>query len=103
MENGSMTVEDVAQPREGLRPVAPLRLSLVIPAFNEAGRFADGVARLRDAIALGALTPDTTEFIIVDDGSADATSSVARHLFGAFPHSQVIRLDQNRGKGAAVR
>jgi dolichyl-phosphate beta-glucosyltransferase len=103
MENESMTLEDVAQPHEGLRPTLPLRLSLVIPAFNEARRLADGVARVNDAVAIGALMPEETEFIIVDDGSADATSSVARHLFGAFPHLKVIRLEANLGKGAAVR
>jgi hypothetical protein len=84
-------------------PAEPLLLSLVVPAYNEGARLADGVSRLHDAIAAGAIDPAATEFIVVDDGSADDTSEQARRHFGAFPHVQYIRLPHNRGKGGAVR
>ncbi len=80
-----------------------LKLSLVIPAYNEAMRLEAGVCRLLDAIEGGAIDPETTEFVVVDDGSADDTTQVARSLFAPFPHVQHIRLTQNRGKGGAVR
>jgi hypothetical protein len=76
---------------------------LVIPAYNEAARLADGVARLVDAIASGAIVPGTTEFVVVDDGSTDDTTAQARTLFSPFPHVQLVRLPENRGKGGAVR
>ncbi len=80
-----------------------LSLSLVIPAFNESLRLADGLARLNEAITAGAIDPSTTEFVIVDDGSSDDTAGKAAELFGQFPHLQIIRLPENKGKGAAVR
>jgi hypothetical protein len=78
-------------------------LSLVIPAYNEGPRLDDGVARLRVAIAAGAIDPQTTEFIVVDDGSTDDTTERAGALFSAFPHVRLLRLSENHGKGGAVR
>jgi hypothetical protein len=78
-------------------------LSLVIPAFNEGQRLDDGVARLRAAIAAGAIDPETTEFVVVDDGSTDDTTARAAALFSTFPHVRLLRLPENHGKGGAVR
>ena len=78
-------------------------LSLVIPAYNEGPRLDDGVARLRVAIAAGAIDPETTEFIVVDDGSTDDTTERAGTLFSPFPHVRLLRLPENHGKGGAVR
>jgi glycosyltransferase involved in cell wall biosynthesis len=81
----------------------PLELSLVIPAYNEAQRLKAGFVRLTRAIDDGALKPQTTEFIFVDDGSTDGTAACAESLFKVFSHTKVIRQENNRGKGAAVR
>ncbi len=79
------------------------RLSVVIPAFNEArrlpgtlGAIAGFLARRRD------LQP--AEIVVVDDGSRDATGATAA-AFAAPPGVavRVVRLPRNRGKGAAVR
>jgi hypothetical protein len=78
-------------------------LSLVIPAYNEGLRLADGMSRLRHAIAAGAIDPEDTEFVVVDDGSTDDTTAKAIDLFSSFPHVQHVRLPENRGKGGAVR
>ena len=78
-------------------------VSLVIPAYNEAARFDAGFARLRRAIDAGAIDPAVTEFVVVDDGSTDATEATARRLFAPLPHVKVVRLESNRGKGGAVR
>jgi Glycosyl transferase family 2 len=80
-----------------------LELSLVIPAYNEGLRLEAGVARLLVAIESGAIDVETTEFVVVDDGSTDDTTPVAQALFARFPQVQHIRLAQNRGKGGAVR
>lgn len=77
------------------RPPAPgdVRLTVVVPAKDEAGRIGTTVTRLLDELAdVG------PEVLVVDDGSADATASVAERA-GA----RVLRHDANRGKGAAVR
>lgn len=70
-------------------------VSIVIPAYNEARRLPATLAGWRDF--LGA-KPYRWEILVVDDGSADATSEVA-----AAAGARVIRLNPNQGKGGAVR
>jgi glycosyltransferase involved in cell wall biosynthesis len=65
-------------------------VSVIIPAYNEAERI---TATIRAAAGL----PRVCEVVVVDDGSRDGTADVARDA-GA----RVIRLDRNRGKGAAL-
>ena len=91
-------------PRRGLashpsnRAAAPgeRRLSVVVPAYREAGVIGSNVARLRAELA--AFDPDV-EIVVVDDGSDDATAEEAR----AAGADRVIVQPVNRGKGAAVR
>lgn len=72
------------------------RLSVVIPAKDEAHRISSTVAEV--AGALEALVRDRYEIIVVDDGSSDGTAVRAEEA-GAV----VVSLPSNRGKGAAVR
>ncbi len=80
-----------------------LQLSIIVPAFNEAHRLAEGMRRLDAAIAAGAVDVQRTEVLVVDDGSTDQTASTAEKLLAPLPHHRVVRLPVNRGKGAAVR
>lgn len=77
-------------------------LSIVIPAFNEGDRLGESV---RTVIQYLAEQAPGSELIVVDDGSTDDTAAVAeRSLENAVNVSaRLIRLEQNRGKGAAVR
>jgi hypothetical protein len=61
------------------------------------------MARLNRAVEAGSIDPARTEFVVVDDGSTDATSTTARGLLSRYPHVQWVRFERNRGKGAAVR
>ncbi len=74
------------------------RLSLVIPAYNEAGRLSAGLSQLLDG-----LPADDTEILVVDDGSTDDTAKVARRQLASWPQHSVVSLARNSGKGAAVR
>ena len=69
----------------------PSAVSIVIPAYNEAEVIADVVA------SLAAAAP-WHEIIVVDDGSADATSGRA-----AAAGATVVRHPYNKGNGAAVK
>jgi dolichyl-phosphate beta-glucosyltransferase len=79
----------------------PVTTSLVIPAYNESKRLAAGYERLRDVLT--AMDPESTEVIVVDDGSSDDTMDAAREVYGHLPHTRFVRQPVNRGKGAAVR
>ncbi len=73
-------------------------LSIVIPAFNEAARLPGTLRALADRFGG---TP--TEVVVADDGSTDATSAVATSASSPALPVRVVRLPENRGKGAAVR
>jgi dolichyl-phosphate beta-glucosyltransferase len=82
------------------RPPAPgdCRVSVVVPAYDEADRIGDTVRRLCDGLA--ALAADGgLEVVVVDDGSTDGTAEAAL----AAGASQVVVQPRNLGKGAAVR
>ena len=66
------------------------RVSLVIPAYNEA----DTIGPVLDVVRS---MPDIDQVIVVSDGSTDATAVVAR-MAGA----RVVELPTNQGKGAAM-
>ena len=81
----------------------PPALSLVIPAYNEEKRLPVSLARIADW--LGSRVPSiSAEVLVVDDGSSDRTAAVAeKTAAGLGLPFRVIRLPENRGKGAAVR
>lgn len=73
-------------------------LSIVIPAFNEADRLPVTLETLRDRFAGG-----RPQIIVVDDGSTDDTVAVVlKGKIDGLP-VELVTLDRNRGKGAAVR
>jgi dolichyl-phosphate beta-glucosyltransferase len=74
-----------------------VRLSVVIPAYNEALRLPSTLARVREH--LGARGVEH-EIVVVDDGSTDATAELARAAGGAV---RVLHHQPNRGKGYAAR
>lgn len=79
------------------------RASLVIPAFNERNRVE---ACLRSVDQWRRSRPGGWEWelILVDDGSTDATPSVAAQLARELDLPlRILRHDRNRGKGAAIR
>ena len=68
-----------------------MRITVVIPAFNEAARLGETV---RAIFALG----HGYDVVVVDDGSEDGTSDAA-----LFSGATVLRHAVNRGQGAALQ
>jgi dolichyl-phosphate beta-glucosyltransferase len=75
-------------------------LSLVIPAYNEAHRLPRTLTRVREYLDA---QHEDYEVLVVDDGSRDDTVSLAEQAAGLWPQLQVMCLESNTGKGAAVR
>jgi glycosyltransferase involved in cell wall biosynthesis len=73
-----------------------MKLSILIPAFNEAATIAETLRRVR-----GVSLPMAREIIVVDDASTDGTDALLDRAEG--PDLVVVRHPQNRGKGAALR
>ncbi len=76
-----------------------IELSILIPAYN-AGKFlAQTLASVRELL----LAQPTFELILVDDGSADDTVSIAESFKNSIPRYTILTLPKNRGKGYALR
>lgn len=84
-----------AQPEQAIHP----RMSIVIPAFNEAARLPESLAHLRSWLD-GQRQP--YEVLVVDDGSTDGTAAVVAGLAARWPHLSLVRAP-HRGKGGATR
>lgn len=72
-----------------------MRLSVIIPAYNEADTIAEIVKRV-------AALPLDKEIIVVNDGSVDRTAAILASLGGEISFT-VLSHETNRGKGAAIR
>ena len=81
-----------------------MKLSIIIPAYNEAATIAEIVRRV-ESVELKDLQdrPIAKEIIIVDDGSTDGTVAVLDDLERNRPDLRILRKARNQGKGAAVR
>lgn len=80
------------------------RLTIIIPAFNEAPRIDDCARHFEEAVAAGSLSSHRTQLVVVDDGSTDGTPGRAEELLSpVFPRLDIISFARNAGKGAAVR
>ncbi len=73
------------------------RLSIVIPAFNEA----KSILEVLEAVAGQRRADIEFEVIVVDDGSTDGTAQLAETRPELYSH--LLRLPRNGGKGAAVK
>ena len=76
-------------------------LSIVIPAFEESSKIARDIKAAGEFLAANQFAGD---IIVVDDGSDDDTSEVAKKA--STPEGvqlRVLRYDPHRGKGCAVR
>lgn len=75
-------------------------LSIVIPAYNEAGRIAASLHAILEYLAVAGMDG---EIIVVDDGSDDATVEIARGILGDSGPHRLLTGRGNRGKGFSVR
>ncbi|MGQ0671933.1 MAG: glycosyltransferase family 2 protein [Hyphomicrobium sp.] len=80
-------------------PVPALRLSIVIPALDEAGN----IGRLIDETFAAVSADRLAEIIVVDDGSTDATASEVQSRMRHRSNLRLIRHDRPAGQSAALR
>ncbi|MBN2194761.1 MAG: glycosyltransferase family 2 protein [Polyangiaceae bacterium] len=73
-----------------------MRVSVIIPAYNEAETIREVVRNVRAVHVPGA----TFEVIVIDDGSIDDTGPICMSLGDEI---DVYQRQENQGKGAAIR
>src|SRR5436190_2625640 len=73
-----------------------MKISVVIPVFNERGTIERIVNAVRSAPV------ENIEIIVVDDASTDGTQQVFKEKIASLAH-QIIYQPRNMGKGAALR
>lgn len=77
-----------------------LRLSLVIPTFNEVSSLAALVEQLDQQLSLA--LPQQYEIIVVDDNSPDGTGQLAIELAQQYSAVKLLNRQQERGLATAV-
>lgn len=73
-----------------------LRLSVVMPVFNEAPTIAQAIERVR-------AVPVELELVVVDDCSVDGTREILTDLRDGGWIETLVLHERNRGKGSAIR
>ena len=72
-----------------------MKVSFLIPVFNEARTIAELIERV-------SALPFDKELIVIDDGSTDGSSAILEQLARSRDEIRLVR-QTNRGKGAALR
>ena len=99
----SMATSETSAEPHTVAPDSPLasqpspKVSIVVPAFNEAARIGNSVRTIEEFLSRVSFS---SELIVVDDGSRDETSTIVDGL--KFPGLRLIRNEENHGKGYAV-
>jgi len=76
-----------------------MKLSIIIPAYNEERTLEKIVTKVNDIKLIGNVEK---EIVIVDDCSSDRTAEIAQLLVGIHNNISFYQHDNNRGKGAAL-
>ena len=81
-------------------PLSPLKVSVVIPIFNEEANLAELVSRVGAAMQR---TGRSYEMICVDDGSRDGSAALLESLATERPWLKPLYLIRNYGQSAALQ
>ncbi len=79
--------------------IEPMRVSVVIPVFNESENLSRLVESVREALG----SQLSWELLLVNDGSTDETGAMADRLSGEDPRVRPLHLARNFGQTAAMQ
>lgn len=83
-----------------MRKFDEVEISVIVPAYNEEKRLQSTLPHLWRSLKRRF---NNFEILIVDDGSKDKTSALISRFSDEYPEVRLIRYENNRGKGHAVR
>jgi len=79
-----------------------LKISIVIPAFNEERLLGESLARIKSAAAVFTTRGWATELIVCDNNSTDRTAEIARAAGASVVFEPVNQIARARNAGAAA-
>ncbi len=100
MKLGHLPGSGAAEPTEPSIPLPPLALTVTVLAYNEQENLRRAV---QDIIREVSTLDAPWELLLVDDGSTDATGSIADELAGEHDVIRVIHHETNKGLGGGYR
>lgn len=80
-----------------------MKISIVIPAYNEAERLPPTLEEIKTTFADAGWADSDWECVVVNDGSADRTWEIIEDWSARFGPARGINCEINGGKGEAVR
>lgn len=79
-----------------------MKISLIVPAFNEAGLLAQSLARIQDSARVLHRRGWTTQLLVCDNNSTDRTAEVARAAGAQVVFEPINQIARARNRGAAA-
>ena len=98
---GNNPFKDPVPRADKVMGTAPMKLTIVIPAYNEEEAIGSTIERClaaRETIVRDSPVTDV-EIVVVSDGSTDRTAQIAAQ----FDAIKLVAFDENRGYGAAIK
>lgn len=77
-----------------------MKVSLIVPAYNEAGLLGESLAQIRRAAGVLAARGWATELIVCDNNSSDATAEIARAAGARVVFEPINQIARARNRGA---
>ncbi|NOZ01445.1 MAG: glycosyltransferase family 2 protein [Deltaproteobacteria bacterium] len=79
-----------------------MKLSVVIPCYNEARNIPLILDRFGEVVGDKEVESKDIEVVLVDNGSTDDTPEVLRDLLAGYPFARTVRVDVNQGYGFGI-
>jgi glycosyltransferase involved in cell wall biosynthesis len=88
--------------RAACTKLKPVKISIVVPAFNEEKLLGDSLARMKSATGAFARRGWETELVVCDNNSTDRTAEIARGAGALVVFEPVNQIARARNRGAAA-
>jgi glycosyltransferase involved in cell wall biosynthesis len=82
--------------------VFPVKISIIVPAFNEERLLGESLAQISAATAYFKKLEWTTELIVCDNNSTDATAEIARAAGACVVFEPINQIARARNTGASI-